>query len=172
MGISPFKKLAWYLQGLPVRRLCDNAILIEEHRLPVSLDDLIEHHRSGGNIDALVDAAIAAPKEDLQANLPRLFSADLRGLDLLDFINRGYRSEGEAAAVQQREAASHDINAAEARYVHLLESLQKLDRAMEEADDDDTMAGYAHQRERIEEEIDALLKRHPGLDKERPDSGR
>jgi uncharacterized protein YqfA (UPF0365 family) len=72
-----FELIALRLRGIPVGFIVDNRITAVKSGLDVSIDDLSTHYLSGGNVDMVVQALIAAQRAGIHLDFNRACAIDL-----------------------------------------------------------------------------------------------
>ncbi len=69
--------IALRLRSVPVGKVVDNRITAVKAGLDISIDQLSTHHLSGGSVDMVVQALIAAQKASIHLNFDRACAIDL-----------------------------------------------------------------------------------------------
>jgi len=69
--------IALKLRSVPVGSIVDTRITAVKSGIPMSIDDLSTHYLAGGNIEAVVQALIAAKKAGIHLNFDRSCAIDL-----------------------------------------------------------------------------------------------
>jgi len=76
-SVGVFELIALRLRGIPVGFIVDNRITAVKSGLDVSIDDLSTHYLSGGNVDMVVQALIAAQRAGIHLDFNRACAIDL-----------------------------------------------------------------------------------------------
>lgn len=171
MAIALRDKLRLMLRRVPLGRMTSALAEVKRHHLPITLEQLEQHHRAGGNVEALLQAAIDAPRDNLEENLPKLFSADLRGLDLNDFVARGFMTDAELEYRSVKNLAQHNPETAARYRQRLLDDIASLDAAERRYAESDLPDNYKKtaaksfpiKREQLQQELTELELKFPQI---------
>ncbi len=172
MPISLMRRLGMMLRKVPVGTMRQALATVEEHDLPITLDQLEAHYLAGGDVERVVQAAVKAQERVGQVEVMRLLAADLAGEDLDAFVERGYVSEREERRRELRARADHDASAARELHSLIDEDLQEARRAADRVGEIDRLSdsqreqlleGLTDYRSSLENELARLEAQWPGL---------
>ena len=122
------------LRMVPVREMKAALAIVEEHNLPLTLDELEAHHLAGGDVDRVLRASLKAQRRGDHDYVRPLLAANLAGEDLDAFVERGYLTEDTLCVQELIERATSDPEAAAELHTRYSNDLAALRQTMARLD--------------------------------------